>query len=158
MEKETPFVLDFTKLSEKRINKVTRKPEMVLIHDIICLSGVGRSIDYHKGRNEYFAGHMSPAYKGEALEKALEGVRWKYSQLSGTKDSYPPSPENIEIERKRQMLALTESGRIPTAEEIADIYNSTCPTHIDPVTPKAKALHAQLENSENSVVTRFLRS
>ena len=101
---------------------------------------------------------MSTAYKGEALEKALEGVRWKYSQLSGTEDSYPPSPENIETERKRQMLALTESGRIPTAEEIADIYNSTCPTHIDPVTPKAKALHAQLENSENSVVTRFLRS
>jgi hypothetical protein len=158
MEKETPFILDFTKLSEQRRNPSTGKVETVLIHDVIDLAGVGRSITYHKGRNEYFAGHKTKAFEGEALEKALDGVRWKFSKLNGTKDEYPPSPENIEIERKKAILALTEGGRIPSPEQVAAVYAETSPTHIDPVTSKAKALHAQLENAEHLIVSKFLRS
>jgi hypothetical protein len=151
------FELDFTKLSESRLNKSTGKRETVLVHDIRCLAGVGKDITYHKGRNEYFPGKGGKALKGDALEKALAGVRWDFSELSGTKDSFPPSPENIELKRKELFAELTAGGRMPTAEQIAAVYEKTSPTRIDPISTQAKALHDRLSNPENVVIQQFLK-
>lgn len=155
MSQEEQFKLDMHKLSAVRVNK-NKKKEHVLENECIFFSENGKFKIYHIGRNEYFPGDLTPAVPADQIEEFVKDIRWKFSKLDKGKDIYPPTPFNIDVERKKAYEELVARGGMPSQEEIKKIYTTIVPTHMA-AEGSYKKLQQQYDNAEEAIVARHLR-
>lgn len=155
-QKQEEFKLDLRDLCSVRKNKATGKSEVVVKHQLIDMTGNGKSVYYLLDRNEYFKGDKQKAVTGDALAALLEDVRWQFSKIEKGIDTFPPTPENIDFKRKELFSQMSSTGEMSDPAAIAKLYTSIAPTHIEP-NAKFRKLGDEYENTEQRTLERLSR-
>jgi hypothetical protein len=153
---QNEFKLNLRDLCETKRNKASGKTEVALKHQLIDMSGNGKTVYYLIDRNEYFKGDKQPAVQGEELLEFLKDVRWPFSKVDKGIDSFPPTPENIDFKRKELFSQMSTTGAMSDPAAIAKLYTSIAPTHIE-ANAVFKKLGSEYEHSEQRTLERLTR-